>query len=202
MLERSQAIGLLGPGPVDRHLDHALTLAGLLGPAPTRFLDLGSGAGIPGLVLALVWPAAEAVLVDARHRSTEALAAAAEELALPSRVTVRDGRAEDLARADDLRGRFDLVVARGFGPPAVTAESAVGFLAQGGRLAVSEPPGDHGADRWPGVGLAELGLSPPEFLRSEATGVAVMTATTGPLDRWPRRSGLPRKRPRWTVPSG
>jgi 16S rRNA (guanine527-N7)-methyltransferase len=202
VLERAQTIGLLGPGPVEPHLDHALALAGLLGPAPARFLDLGSGGGLPGLVLALVWPDARGSLVDTKRRATDWLAEAIETLALRPRIDVRSGRAEDLAREPELRGGFGLVVARGFGPPAATAESGVGFLAAGGRLAVSEPPGDHDPTRWPDVGLAELGLSPAVRLRSGATGLAVMTSTTGPLDPWPRRSGLPRKRPQWTVTTG
>ncbi len=202
MLERAQSIGLLGPGPVDDHLDHSLALAGLLAPAPDRFLDLGSGAGIPGLVLALAWPDARGSLLDARRRATDWLTESVETLGLRGRIDVQPGRAEDLARAPDLRGAFELVVARGFGPPAVTAESAVGFLARDGRLAVTEPPGDHDPGRWPDVGLAELGLSPAVRLRAAETGVAVMTALTGPLDSWPRRSGIPRKRPRWDQAAG
>ena len=58
-----------------------------------------------------------------------------------------------------LRAAFDLVVARSFGAPAVTAECAVGFLATGGHLAVSEPP-EPEADRWPPEGLAAARVRP------------------------------------------
>jgi 16S rRNA (guanine527-N7)-methyltransferase len=179
-----------------------VALAGLLAPAPDRFLDLGSGGGVPGLVLALVWPDARGSLLDTRRRATDWLAEAVATLDLGDRVDVVAGRAEELARHPQLRGAFDLVVARGFGPPAVTAESAVGFLARDGRLAVTEPPGDHDPGRWPDVGLEQLGLSPAVRLRAAETGVAVMTARTGPLDPWPRRSGIPRKRPWWGSAAG
>ena len=61
VLEESRARGLLGPGPVDGQIGHARTLAELIGTPPRSFLDLGSGGGIPGLVLAEAWP-------DARGR--------------------------------------------------------------------------------------------------------------------------------------
>ena len=52
VLETAKGEGALGPGPVVEHLDHALAWAAIL-PTPTRFIDLGSGGGLPGLVLAL-----------------------------------------------------------------------------------------------------------------------------------------------------
>ena len=77
-------------------------------------------------------------------------------LDLTSRVTVRVGRAEDLAHEADLRGGFDVVVSRSFGPPAATVECGVGFLRPGGRLLISEPPANRS---WPAGPLAEIGLS-------------------------------------------
>jgi hypothetical protein len=107
---------------------------------PVRALDLGSGGGLPGLVLVSAWPTTDWCLLDANQRRTEFLQEAVDELGLAGRVTVRRGRAEDLAHDPSLRGTFDLVVARSFGKPAVTAECAAGFLAVGGSLVVSEPP--------------------------------------------------------------
>ena len=91
-----------------------------------------------------------------------------------------------------------MVVARSFAAPAVTAECAVGFLAPGGRLLVTEPPGG-GDRRWDEAGLAQLGLSPPARLVDGTTSVAVFRRT-GPLDdRGPRRTGVPERRPLWAV---
>jgi 16S rRNA (guanine527-N7)-methyltransferase len=167
------------------------------------FLDLGSGAGVPGLILACSWPEAQAVLLDSSRRRCVLLEEAVTTLDLDDRVVVRCGRAEALARADDLRGAFDLVVARGFGSPAVTAECGIGFLRPGGHLAVTEPPpsgsgtGRGEPERWPVEQLDLLGLGPAHILRSGSMGVAVMTAL-GDLDhRWPRRDGRPAKSPLW-----
>jgi 16S rRNA (guanine527-N7)-methyltransferase len=149
-------------------------------------------------VLAVQWPTARGILLDAHRQRCTFLEDAAGRLALADRVGVRCGRAEVLARTPELRGAADLVVARAFGAPAVTAECAVGFLAAGGRLVVSEPPeGTVGPDRWPPEALADLGLSPAVTLRAPGAGVAVMTALGPPDDRWPRGDGRPAKSPRW-----
>ncbi len=190
MLEDARARGLVGPGPLLPHLDHALGF----GEAVGACLDLGSGAGLPGLPLAVAWPESRWTLVDAGGRRVEFLAAAVARLGLGDRVVVVAGRAEELARRRDLRGGFDLVVARGFGPPAVTAECGAGFLAVGGRLVVSEPPGGR-AGRWPAVGLAMLGMDPAEVVEGGGASYVVVRQATACPDRYPRRVGAPSKRP-------
>lgn len=197
LLERARASGLLGPGPVADQIEHARAWARGLGEPPAAFLDLGSGGGLPGLVLAAAWPAARAVLLDARRRPAEWLRTAVVELDLGDRVRVVEARAEAAGREPDLRERFPLVVARSFAGPAVTAECGAPFVAPGGRLSVSEPPGaDPG--RWPAAELADLGLRRVETARPPGASFVVL-ARVGPLDeRWPRAVGRPGKRPRWS----
>lgn len=196
VLELARERGLLGPGPVESHLGHARGFGeAAAGPPPGLALDLGSGGGIPGLVLAVAWPASEWVLLDGRARSTRFLAEAVARLGLEGRVRVVEARAEVAAQDRAIRGSVRLVVARGLGNPAVAAECAAGFLAVGGRLVVSEPPGSIGA-RWPPTVLAELGLGPARVV--EATGghrYAVMEQAAPCPERYPRRVGIPAKRP-------
>ena len=192
VLARAQAIGLLGPVPIGEHVDHARAMAAAVGDPPAEFLDLGAGGGVPGLVLAFEWPAARGVLLDSRQRVCAFLEGALDELGLAYRVVVACGRAEDLARDPEYRGRFDVVTARSFGPPAVTAECGVGFLRPGGRLVVSEPPEPPEADRWPAEGLAQLGL-----VREAGGRFAVLRLGEPVRQRWPRRPGQPMKRPIW-----
>jgi 16S rRNA (guanine527-N7)-methyltransferase len=195
-LERSRALGLLGPGPVADHVAHAVAMAGCV-PLPRRFVDLGSGGGVPGLVLAALWPDAEAVLVDAAHRRITVLVDAVAATGLGDRVAVAEGRAETVARDPEHRGRYDLVVARSFGPPAATAECAVGFLEPGGRLLVSEPPEDD-PTRWPTEGLARLGFGPAALQVRAGRRYRVMELQDPAPDTYPRRVGVPEKRPLWT----
>ena len=198
VLEEARDLGLLGPGPIARQYEHAHDLARGIGECRGRVLDLGSGGGLPGLVLFRLWPEASGVLLDAQRRRCEFLGRAVATLDLGSRVSVECGRAEVLARDDRLRGKFDLVVARSFGPPAVTAECAVGFLRSGGELVVTEPPEVDGSSaRWDQPALAELGFGAPMPIRVAETG-AVRIPVVGTVDdRWPRRDGVPTKRPLW-----
>ena len=189
---------MLGPGPVESHLEHAESMAAAIGRSfDGRFLDLGSGGGVPGLILLELWPGAAGVLLEARRRRCAFLEETVRTLGVLDRGLVACGRAEDLARDGRFRGTFDLVVARGFGRPATTAECAVGFLVAGGRLAVSEPPGSLDSERWPEDGLATLGFHRPEVRRGESAGVAIMETKGRVAERWPRRVGMPGQRPLW-----
>jgi 16S rRNA (guanine527-N7)-methyltransferase len=196
VLEDSRRYGFLGPGPLAPQIEHARGFASTRERAPGSFLDMGSGGGLPGLVLALEWPDARGVLLDAMAKRVEFLRDACIRLGLDDRIEVVGARAEDAAREPVLRGRFDLVTARSFGPPAVTAECAAGFLAPGGALIVSEPPEDD-ARRWPVDGLAELGmvLEPPP---TPALRFVTIRRSTAVPERYPRRVGVPGKRPLWT----
>jgi 16S rRNA (guanine527-N7)-methyltransferase len=176
---------------VGDHLRHAEAFAAAV-PAPQLALDLGSGAGVPGLALAATWPTSHWVLLDANARRGAFLEQVIGDLQVSDRMTVLIDRAERAARDATRRGTFDLVVARSFGPPAVTAECAVGFLCPGGRLVVSEPPVDVD-DRWPDGPLSALGLVD----RGRMGQVRVLEQTSAAPERFPRRVGVPAKRPLW-----
>jgi 16S rRNA (guanine527-N7)-methyltransferase len=198
LLETARDRGFVGPGPATFHVEHAEKLAEAVGAGfAGRFLDLGSGAGVPGLTLVLAWPAATGTLLDSQRRRCRFLEEALRAIEAADRATVACGRAEELARQPDFRRAFDLVVARGFGAPATTAECAVGFLGAGGRLVVSEPPDEGSKDRWSPDGLAELGLSGPELVGEEGVRFAAFRRVGHVSDRWPRRTGVPAKRPLW-----
>lgn len=194
-LEASQVRGFLGPGPVREHIEHSQAFLAAVAP-PARALDLGSGGGVPGLVLAVTWADAELVLLDAQLRRVRFLQEAVEALDLVGRVAVVHGRAEELARDEAHRGRYDVVTARSFGPPAITAECGAGLLVEGGALLVSAPPsGD--AERWPAEGLAAVGLVDAGLVEGPHGGVRVLRSVGGPLDTVPRRSAAMVRSPRF-----
>lgn len=195
VLEEARRRGFLGPGPVEGHLRHAQAYARVRGVAEARSaVDLGSGGGVPGLVLASELVDTRWVFLDAHRGRTSFLGDAVVELGLSARVTVLTGRAEAVGRDQAHRGRYDLVVSRAFGPPAVVAECAAPLLRVGGRLVVSEPP-DH-AERWPAAGLGLVGLG-WDALDPGPPRLASMVQLNDCPDRFPRRVGIPAKRPLW-----
>ncbi len=85
----NERLGLIGPGTADealvRHYGEALAALPLIPPATRRAVDLGSGAGFPGLVLAAARPDLEMTLVEAKERKWSFLVAAARKASLPCR---------------------------------------------------------------------------------------------------------------------
>ena len=179
VLERGAARGFLGPRSLDDQLEHARGFAAAAPrpPAPDDLVaDLGSGGGIPALVLAVeAWPESRWVLIEGMAKRCELLRWAVGELGLGDRVDVVHGRAEHLSRpGEPLRAACTLVTSRSFGPPRVTAEAAAPLLRTGGTLVVSEPPASDG-QRWPAEGLAPLGLQPAGVVRTDRAGYMVLT---------------------------
>ena len=195
MLATARDLGFTGPTPEDLQIERSLAYAAIIHPV-SRALDLGSGGGLPGLVLVAAWPATEWCLVDSSQKRTDWLKRAAASLGVTSRCHVICDRAENLGRGP-LRTTFDLVTARSFGPPGATAECAAPFLKLGGELVVADPP-DPSAGRWPRAGLEHLGLV---HVSTEAVATAAGPVTLSRLtarsvcpDRFPRRVGVPFKR--------
>jgi 16S rRNA (guanine527-N7)-methyltransferase len=201
VLRSAQDLGLLGPGPVEDQRRHAEAFCRLVAAAlPTdapHFLDLGSGAGLPGLVLAALLPRSSGTLLDSQRRRGRFLDEAIHSLRMAARLETVSARAEDAARDAGHRERYDLVVARSFASPAVTAECAVAFLHPEGHLAVSEPP-EEAPERWDEGKLRDLGLEPPTVVRADGATAAILRRTGAPVDpKWPRKPGIPQKRPLW-----
>jgi len=200
VLSDAQTRGFIGPGPLVPHVTHALGFADALTrvrggePSPEdHVIDLGAGGGLPGLVLAATWPGVRFSLVEGSTRRSAFLEEAVVRCHMEGRVEVLAERAELAGHRADLRGRCAVVVSRSFGSPGETAECAGPFLCADGLLVVSEPPEPRGEAAWPEEGLALLGLKlvPP----GPSGGFAVFRQVGACPDRYPRRVGIPRKRP-------
>ncbi len=210
IFEKAQALGFIGPAAIERQVAHAEALVAALfelldgrdGTATGGSMlgDLGSGGGLPGLVLAeRLPPTARACLIEASERRSAFLESATRRLGLEDSVLVLACRAEVLGRDPSFRGQLSGITARSFGPPAMTAECAAPLLRIGGVLVVSDPPSTalapNAPDRWPPDGLDTLGLSVVERRRTPGLSLTILRRSGSCPDRYPRRSGIPTKRP-------
>lgn len=134
------------------HADQFVTLIPI---QASTLADLGSGGGLPGLVIALRRHDLDVVLVERRRARADLLLRAVARLELGGRVRVHADDVRTLAAASP--HSFDVVTARSFAAPPVTARWAVALLRPGGTLLVSEPPDDD-PRRWAPAVLSALGL--------------------------------------------
>jgi 16S rRNA (guanine527-N7)-methyltransferase len=162
--------GLLGPNEVprlwERHLLNSAVIAELV-PGPCSLVDLGSGAGLPGIVLALLLPDSEVTLLEPTLRRAVFLGECVAELALGNARVVR-------ARAEQMAGTLaaDVVTARAVAPLDRLAALALGLLKPGGILLAVK-----GARAAAEVRDAERALS-----RLGVRDVEVLTAGSGKVD--------------------
>jgi 16S rRNA (guanine527-N7)-methyltransferase len=154
---------MLGSAPIAGVIEHSELFVDALVEVSGTIIDLGSGGGVPGLVIAWRRPDLDVVLVDRRATRTDQLRRLVARLGLGARVEVVTTEARVLPRLLD--DPVDAIVARGFGSPRAVVRAAAPVLADGGLLVVSEPPGD--GDRWEDAGA--------HFVRCDGGGqVAVL----------------------------
>lgn len=152
VLEESQRLGFLGDRDITDVIDHARVFVEALEGLAGTVADLGSGGGVPGLVIAHDRPDLHLVLIDRRAKRTDFLARMVRRLRWADRVTVICADLEDYIGTSPV---IDVAVARGFGPPETTLRLAAALVRPGGRVVISEPPE---GERWPLELLAELGV--------------------------------------------
>ena len=142
VLGEAQRVGALGRAPIDDVIRHALAFVRALPPTVHTCVDLGTGAGVPGLVLAVARPDLQMTLVDRREKRTDALHRAVRSLGVEANTEIVCAEVETLLATSSWSGRFDAAVSRGFGPPAFTLTTSSVFVRSGGVVVISEPPVD------------------------------------------------------------
>jgi 16S rRNA (guanine527-N7)-methyltransferase len=183
---------------IDDHLADSLVALEL---EPVRaahaLADLGSGAGLPGLPLAIALPGASVALVESAARKCAFLERAV--VACDARnARVVHARAETWPAG---LAAFDLVTARALAPLEVVVEYAAPLLAVGGTLAAWRGRRDADAENAAARAAAEVGLEPAEIVAvqpypsAESRHLHLMLKVTATPPGFPRRPGMARKRP-------
>ena len=162
-------------------------------------MDVGSGAGFPGIPLAIMLPGMRFTLMDALGKRVDFLRTVIDRLGL--NAVALHLRAEDAARRADLRERFDLAMARAVAPMNVLCEYLLPFVRVGGRMLALKGPSLDGELAEAESALALLGGQVERVLPIDIPGrdwdhraAWIVKAAPTPV-KFPRRAGLPEKRP-------
>lgn len=195
-----------------RHLIESLAFSRLLlqcgllpggiggtGSSPPDVIDIGSGAGLPGIPLQIAFPDARVTLLESLTKRCVFLQQVVDTLHLDN-ARVLDGRAEDFGRDPRYRESFDLVIARAVAPMPVLIEYALPFLRTGGSLAATKGSATVSELAESATALAELGGEHVSTLPFEPPGgmaqsVIIVRKVRSTPERYPRRAGIPTKRP-------
>ncbi len=199
-LDRQRLVGeRSGASLIEKHLYDSLYPLKLGQISPGSLLDLGTGAGLPGIPLKISLPGLKLYLLDAKMRRINYLRRISAELGLKE-VYYLPGRAEDWGRDPRCRERFDGVVSRAVARAAVLAELALPLARVGGCLLLYK--GKQGADEIEEA-EASINLCGGRQERSwryrlptgeERTLFFIRKVRATP-SLYPRRSGIPSRKP-------
>ena len=185
---------------VDRHyLDSAAPLALDLIPQGARVIDVGTGAGLPGIPLCILRPDLRVTLLDAQRKRVTFLQAAIEALDLPAQAVHM--RAEDAARDEAHREAYDVAVSRAVAATPTLLELTLPFVRVGGRAIAWKGPGLQAeleqARRAAHLlgGALEGVLDAPVPGRDWQHVLLVCAKRQKTARQYPRRAGLPGKNP-------
>ena len=168
-----------------------------------RIIDIGSGAGIPGLPLKLIMPGADVTLLEANGKKCDFIEHVVEELGLDG-VDVINERAEIAAHWDDQRECYDLVTARGVAKLPVLAEYTLPFLKSGGVAVLPKGPNSEAvrAETDDAAYAAdEMGAAPAIIQavahpgKSPTDNIIYWLKIRPTAERYPRRAGIPAQSP-------
>lgn len=184
-----------------RHFLDSLTCATVTGDLNGRSLiDVGAGAGFPGLPLRILYPQSHLTLVESVQKKARFLEAVVAELGLAN-VRIVAERAEVLGQQAVYRGQYDWAMARGVAEMRVLVEYLLPFCRIGGHMLAQKGESAAGETAAAAAAIAELGGAAPQLYsiqlpgHSERHNLVVIKKGAPTPARYPRRPGIPARRP-------
>jgi 16S rRNA (guanine527-N7)-methyltransferase len=200
--EQVNLTAIIDPEEIEmRHFLDSLTCLAALKPGPgLRVIDVGTGAGFPGLPLKIIYPALDLTLVEATGKKIAFLRHIVARLSLDS-VTLVNERAETVGQMPEHRERYDWAVARAVAGMPVLAEYLLPLCAMGGHALAQKGESAHAEAAEAEHAIHLLGGRLAQIIPVELPTVAethylidiLKVAATPP--HYPRRPGMPGKRP-------
>ncbi|MDR1617377.1 MAG: 16S rRNA (guanine(527)-N(7))-methyltransferase RsmG [Syntrophomonadaceae bacterium] len=184
---------------LDEHIEDSRRILGIMKLKGQKVVDIGSGAGFPGLILAICEPEAEFTLLESNQKKSRFLVEAAEKLRLKN-TSVNNERAETASRRHNQRGRFDIGVARAVAKVQVLLEYGLPLIKTRGRAVfwkgVNYPEELSRAQNALNILGGRLTAEHKYFTAAEKERVLLEFTKIKPTpDNYPRRTGIPAKNP-------
>jgi 16S rRNA (guanine527-N7)-methyltransferase len=184
-----------------KHFLDSLTCLLVMGNSPVgRLVDIGSGAGFPGLALKIACPSLQVTLIESVGKKADFCRHVVQGLNLEG-VEVLNDRVETVGQDDYHRGRYDWATARAVAAMPVLVEYVLPLLKLGGAAVIQKgdtgPAETHGAE----AAITLLGGKVEQVKRLdlprvvEARYLVVLEKVAATPDKYPRRPGMPSKRP-------
>ena len=188
---------------IKHFLDSLTVILALRHPADIEglsIIDIGCGAGFPGLPLKITFPSIRLTLLEASIKKTAFLKHIIRTLELED-VEVAAGRAEETAQQPQYRQCFDMVVSRAVALLPVLAELTLPFCKSSGQVVLQKKGDIRDELLRAGKAIETLGGSPPQSIKIEIKELndkrylVVIYKISPTPDKYPRRPGMPAKRP-------
>ncbi|MFW6268533.1 MAG: 16S rRNA (guanine(527)-N(7))-methyltransferase RsmG [Bacillota bacterium] len=186
---------------IQKHLLDSLSIFKIKHLQFDNFIDVGSGAGLPGLILKIYRPKLKSVLIDSTLKKVRFMIKTADKLSLNDNLEILHERAEKLAHQNGYREKYDLATARAVAPLKILIEYTIPFVKKNGLVILYKGPD------WKNE--KKESLNALKKLRTEVNFVSdvnipglqgerylvVLKKNESTPENFPRRPGIPKKRP-------
>ena len=197
----ARAAGVIGTASIETLVEHTVWFAqAVCSSFSATFddfhgcvVDVGTGAGLPGVILAALLPHAKLRLVDASERRLDHARRAVRALGVADRVEIVHGRGDELAHDVAWRGTHDVAVARLLGNPGETIELLAPLVRPGGVIVTAAA--DSATDRWDALPITELPTSAVSWSDSPVGLFALVNILSPVPSSFPRRERKRRQSP-------